>query len=92
MIKKCGIKISLLLIITFYTFQMNEKLNEIMRNHQSVMSEKDRQIIEYQKQIEKLQKIESDLSVQIEEQKVKNNVSDKPSNFRSDNKIFALIS
>lgn len=64
---------------------MNEKLNEIMANHQSVMSEKDRQIVEYQKQIEKLQKIESDLSVQIEEQKVKNNVSDKPSNFRSDN-------
>lgn len=54
-------------------FLMNEKLNEIMANHQSVMSEKDRQIIEYQKQIEKLQKIESDLSVQIEEQKVKNN-------------------
>lgn len=54
-------------------FLMNEKLNEIMANHQSVMSEKDRQIVEYQKQIEKLQKIESDLSVQIEEQKVKNN-------------------
>ncbi|XP_070509386.1 putative leucine-rich repeat-containing protein DDB_G0290503 isoform X2 [Chironomus tepperi] len=54
-------------------FLMNEKLSEIMANHQSVMCEKDRQIIEYQKQIEKLQKIESDLSMQIEEQKVKNN-------------------
>jgi len=64
---------------------MNEKLNEIMANHQSVMSEKDRQIVEYQKQIEKLQKIESDLAVQIEEQKLKNNVSDKPSKFRSNN-------
>jgi predicted nuclease with TOPRIM domain len=64
---------------------MNEKLNEIMANHQSVMSEKDRQIIEYQKQIEKLQKIESDLSVQIEEQKVKNNVSVKPLNSQFNN-------
>ena len=62
---------------------MNEKLNEIMANHQSVLSEKDRQITEHQKQIEKLQKIETDLSVQIEEQKVKNNVS---------NVVFFLIS
>lgn len=61
---------------------MNEKLNEIIANHQSVLGEKDRQIIEYQKQIEKLQKIESDLSTQIEEQKVKNNVSNKSLNYR----------
>lgn len=46
-----------------------------MANHQSIMSEKDRQIIDYQKQIEELKQTESDLSVQIEEQKVKNNVS-----------------
>ncbi|CAH1719578.1 unnamed protein product [Chironomus riparius] len=54
-------------------FLLNEKISEIMANHQSIMSEKDRQIIDYQKQIEELKQTESDLSVQIEEQKVKNN-------------------
>lgn len=46
-----------------------------MANHQNVLSEKDKQLLEYRKQIEALQKTEADLSKQIEEQKVKNNVS-----------------
>lgn len=51
-------------------------MNEMIANHQNVISEKDKQLLEYQKQIEALQKTESELSKQIEEQKVKNNVSE----------------
>jgi hypothetical protein len=52
-------------------------MNEMTMNHQNVISEKDKQLAEYQKQIEGLQKSESELFKQIEEQKVKNNVSEK---------------
>lgn len=44
-------------------------------NHQNIIGEKDKQLADYQKQIEGLQKAQSDLSKQIEEQKAKNNVS-----------------
>lgn len=54
---------------------MNEKLNEMVANHQNIISEKDKQLVEFQRQVEALQKVESELSQQIEEQKVKNNVS-----------------
>ncbi|KAG5681901.1 hypothetical protein PVAND_011306 [Polypedilum vanderplanki] len=56
-------------------FLLNEKMNEMIANHQNIVSEKDKQLSEYQKQIEALQKIEHELSRQIEEQKVKNNTS-----------------
>lgn len=55
---------------------MNEKLNEMVANHQNIISEKDRQLAEYQKQIESLQRAEGELSKQIDEQKAKNNVSE----------------
>lgn len=54
---------------------MNEKLNEMVVNHQNIISEKDKQLSEFKKQIESLQNTESELSKQIEEQKAKNNVS-----------------
>lgn len=44
-------------------------------NHQNIISEKDKQLVEFKKQIESLQKTESELSKLIEEQKAKNNVS-----------------
>jgi seryl-tRNA synthetase len=44
-------------------------------NHQNIVSEKDKLLVEYQKQIDALQRAEQELSKQIEEQKVKNNVS-----------------
>lgn len=47
----------------------------MVANHQNIISEKDKQIVEYQKQVETLQKVESELSKQIDEQKAKNNVS-----------------
>lgn len=50
-------------------------MNEMTMNHQNLISEKDKQLADYQKQIENLQKSESELFKQIEEQKVKNNVS-----------------
>jgi hypothetical protein len=49
-------------------------MNEMVANHQNIVSEKDKQLVEYQKQIEALQKAEQELSKQIEEQKAKNNV------------------
>lgn len=55
-------------------FLLNEKINEMVANHQNIISEKDKQLVEYQKQIDVLQKAERELSKQIEEQKVKNNV------------------
>lgn len=58
-----------------FCLQLNEKLNEMMAKHQNVLSEKDKQLLEYQKQIEALQKTSAELTTQIEEQKVKNNVS-----------------
>lgn len=50
-------------------------MNEMMANHQSVISQKDKQLADYQKQVETLQKAENDLTKQIDEQKAKNNVS-----------------
>lgn len=47
-------------------------------NHQNIISEKDKQLVEFKKQIESLQKTESELSKLIEEQKAKNNVSSSP--------------
>ena len=44
-------------------------------NHQNIISEKDKQLAEFKKQIDSLQKTESELSKLIEEQKAKNNVS-----------------
>lgn len=44
-------------------------------NHQNIISEKDKQLAEFKKQIESLQKTENELSKLIEEQKAKNNVS-----------------
>lgn len=58
-----------------FNTQLNEKLNEMTVNHQNIIGEKDKQLAEYKKQIENLQKTESELSKQIEEQKAKNNVS-----------------
>jgi phage shock protein A len=50
-------------------------MNELIANHQNVISQKDKQLAEYQKQVENLQKAENELTKQIEEQKAKNNVS-----------------
>jgi peptidoglycan hydrolase CwlO-like protein len=50
-------------------------------NHQNIISEKDKQLAEFQKQIENLQRAESELSKQIDEQKAKNNVSKNFVNF-----------
>lgn len=44
-------------------------------NHQNIISEKDKQLAEFKKQIESLQKTENELSKLIDEQKAKNNVS-----------------
>lgn len=50
-------------------------MNELMANHQNVISQKDKQLADYQKQVDTLQKAENELTKQIEEQKAKNNVS-----------------
>jgi peptidoglycan hydrolase CwlO-like protein len=55
--------------------QLNEKMNELVANHQSVISQKDKQLADYQKQVESLQKAGNELTNLIEEQKAKNNVS-----------------
>lgn len=58
--------------------QLNEKINEMTQTHQSVVSQKDKLLADYQKQVELLQKTETELTKQIEEQKGKNNVSCPP--------------
>lgn len=50
-------------------------MNEMAASHQNIISQKDKQLAEFQKQVDALQKAESDLNKQIEEQKAKNNVS-----------------
>lgn len=60
---------------------MNEKLSELTASHQSVVSQKDKQLSEHQKQIETLQKAESELTKLIDEQKAKNNVSSADEKF-----------
>lgn len=50
-------------------------MNELVANHQNIISQKDKQLAEFQKQVDSLHKAESDLTKQIEEQKIKNNVS-----------------
>jgi seryl-tRNA synthetase len=58
-----------------FFFQLNEKMNEMAAHHQSLISQKDKQLADYQKQVDTLQKAENELTKQIEEQKAKNNVS-----------------
>jgi hypothetical protein len=48
----------------------------MVANHQNVITEKDKQIAQYQKQVDSLQKVETELAKQIEEQRSKNNVSE----------------
>lgn len=62
-------------IKSFNPFQLNEKINELNANHQKIISQKETQIADMKTQIEALQKTESDLAKQIDEQKTKNNVS-----------------
>lgn len=50
-------------------------MSEMVANHKSVISQKDKQLADLQTQVDTLQKAETDLTVQIEEQKAKNNVS-----------------
>lgn len=50
-------------------------MNELNANHQNVIGQKETQIAELKKQIEALQKTETELAKQIDEQKTKNNVS-----------------
>jgi seryl-tRNA synthetase len=50
-------------------------MNEMIANHQHVVIQKDKQLADYQKQVDNLQKAENELTKQIEEQKAKNNVS-----------------
>lgn len=54
---------------------MNEKINELVASHQNVIGQKDKQLADYQKQVETLQKAEDELTKLIDEQKAKNNVS-----------------
>lgn len=55
------------------SFLLNEKINELNANHQNIISQKETQIADLKKQIDALQKTESDLAKQIDEQKTKNN-------------------
>lgn len=54
---------------------MNEKINELVASHQNVISQKDKQLSDYQKQVDTLQSVKNELTKMIEEQKAKNNVS-----------------
>lgn len=56
-------------------------MNELMANHQHVIGQKDKQLADYQKQVDNLQKAENELTKLIEEQKAKNNVSWLKCNF-----------
>lgn len=71
----CYRKTQFIFFCYLFIFKLNEKMNEMVVNHQNIISEKDKQLSEYKKQIESLQSTESELSKQIEEQKAKNNVS-----------------
>lgn len=55
--------------------QLNEKMTEMTQSHQNIISQKDKQLADFKKQVDTLQKAESELTKQIEEQKGKNNVS-----------------
>lgn len=46
------------ILLIMLILQLNEKLNEMVANHQNIISEKDKQLAEYQKQIEGLQRAE----------------------------------
>lgn len=50
-------------------------MNELVTSHQNVIVQKDKQLADFQKQVDVLQKAESELTKQIEEQKTKNNVN-----------------
>lgn len=49
-------------------------MNELVANHQNIIGQKDKLLADYQKQVETLQKAETELTKQIDEQKAKNNV------------------
>lgn len=55
---------------------MNEKINELVASHQNAISQKDKQLSDYQKQVDTLQSVKNELTKMIEEQKAKNNVSE----------------
>lgn len=50
-------------------------MNELIANHQMSLVEKDKKLVDYQKQVDVLHSAETMLTKQIEEQKAKNNVS-----------------
>lgn len=50
-------------------------MNELIANHQMSLGEKDKKLVDYQKQVDVLHSAETMLTKQIEEQKAKNNVS-----------------
>lgn len=50
-------------------------MNELTASHQNIISQKDKQLADFKKQVDTLQKAETELTKQIEEQKGKNNVS-----------------
>lgn len=74
--------------ILFFIFKLHEKMNELVANHQNVLGEKDKQLAELQRQIDALQKAETGLTKQIEEQKAKNNVSNSLLFFQLSLKAF----
>lgn len=55
--------------------QFNEKMKELVENHQMAIGQKDNQLADLHKQVDTLHKAESELTKQIEEQKARNNVS-----------------
>ncbi|CAO1406429.1 unnamed protein product [Diamesa serratosioi] len=55
------------------SFLLKEKMNELIANHQMSMVEKDKKLVDYQKQVDVLHSAETMLTKQIEEQKAKNN-------------------
>lgn len=50
-------------------------MTELNASHQNIIGQKDKQLADFKKQVDTLQKAESELTKQIEEQKGKNNVS-----------------
>lgn len=58
-----------------FSKQLNEKMKELVANHENILGQKEKQLANYQTQVESLKKVESELTELIEEQKAKNNVS-----------------
>lgn len=63
-------------------------MNEMVASHQNIISQKDKQINDFQKQVDTLHKAESELTKQIEEQKAKNNVSENQFSNKLPNRIL----